>query len=212
MESNDVSLYKLKSDKPYPIRILKYNNICIDENQVVSEFAETVSGRSESFPLTPVDTSELQTLIQAYETYMSAKKAYERAADTFWKSETGVRCKSYLAPDPPKQDRVLLETKIKELDRRLTKHSIQIKYRTVEVSGYNYIVAKYILIMYETQESPPRVFNDFVLRSINEHIIEEIPKVWTNKMALERKKEVELLYVSGNVLPPYRINDMNFIN
>lgn len=205
-----ISLYKLKSNKPYPIRLLKYNNTCIDENHEVSNISIPSSvSPSVSFPITHADNSEFQTLIHSYNEYMSAKLAYERAANAFWKSETGVRCASYLAPDPLKQDRTLLESKIKELDVQLAKQSIQVKYRNVEISGYTYILATYIIIMYETQAPPPQVFNDFILKSSNERIIEEIPKVWTNKTVLHRKKEFELLYVSGTMLPPYRYADMS---
>jgi hypothetical protein len=207
---NSISLYKIKSTQPYPIRVLKYDNTCIDENyEVTNSVIPASQSSSASFPISQDENTKFQTLIQSYNQYMSAKLAYERAADTFWKSEIGARCKSYLAPDPIKQDRGVLEAKIKELDRRLASQCIQIKYRNVEISGYNYIIIKYILIMYETQTPPPRFFNDFVRHTINEQVIKEIPKIWTNKVALECKKEVELVYISGNVLPPYRYTDMS---
>ena len=61
--------------------------------------------------------------------------------------------------------------------------------------------------MYETQ-GLQRTYNDFVLQTYNERIFDEIPKLWTNKMVIRRKKVVECVYVYGHVLPPYRLKDM----
>jgi hypothetical protein len=61
--------------------------------------------------------------------------------------------------------------------------------------------------MYESQTLPLRVAPDFVLQTIHERVVDEIPKLWTNKMIIRRKKIVECVYVSGHVLPPYRLKD-----
>lgn len=207
-----VSLHKHKSNKAYPIRILKVDNICIDENHVLSsapalQQAPQQPAPAETHSLSSAEKGDLDTLFESYRAFVAAKTAYETVAETFWKSSTGAKLETILAPDPPNCDRVLLHEKVQGLEWRLASCSIQIKNRHVDISGYNYIVASYTLLMYETQHIPRR-HNDFVLHTINEQILEEIPKLWTNKMIIQRKKLVDCVYVFGHVLPPYRLKDM----
>jgi hypothetical protein len=211
----ELALYFQKRSSPseplYPIRVLKYNNLCIDESQSISSPPTDVLPGSTS----PVDTrsldatqqSELNALLAAHAAFMEAKQVYESCVQRFWNSQTGALCASLLSPDPPAQDRDILYTKIKGLEARLQKDCLSVKRQTVEISGYNRIVAKYIVTMFETQD-PPRLYDEFVLYTWKSRTIEEIPKLWTNKMALERKKEMELVYVFGQLLPPYRLHDM----
>jgi hypothetical protein len=103
-------------------------------------------------------------------------------------------------------ERSLLYEKVHELERRLLRE-FQIKHKKVEIHGYNQIKASYTLIMLETQ-NPPKFVYDFQSQLLAERSVEEIPKLWTNKMALEMKKEVDVLYFQGHVLPPYRLSDM----
>jgi hypothetical protein len=197
----------------YPMRVLLYNNICIDETrQYTNRTAATQSATNEAHPLGPDMTRDADALVAAHAVFMEAKAAYERATAQFWSTPTGDAFQAILAPDPSELDRAILASKTRELDARLSTHAVGgIRYRNVEYSGYNRIVAKYVFIMYEVQD-PPRFFNDFVLQTLNVRVFDEIPKVWTNKMALERKKEVELVYVCGRVEPPYRLADARVIN
>lgn len=193
---------------PYYTRILQYKSLFVDESQHVytESGTETLRPLVETRPISDTQQAELNALEEAYNTFMDAKRVYESAVDTFWKSETGMLCKSILVPDPATQDRMLLREKIKELEARLVKSCLCIKHQTIEISGYNHIHATYVVIMYEDIE-PPHHYADFRLVSWNSRTLEEVPKLWTNKMALERKKEMELVYVFGDVLPPYRIRD-----
>jgi hypothetical protein len=201
-----VSLYKKLSDKPYPIRVLKYDNMCIDETKEIYLADDTSMSPIETHTLTASEHTELNTLIDSYKVLLDAKQKYELAAMAFWKSETGHKCQALFAPDPSTLDRTLLQEKVNELERRLLR-TFQIKYKNIEFVGYNQIKARYVLIMLETM-NPPKHVHDFQLYVLGERSVEEIPKLWTNKMALEMKKEVEVLYVQGNILPPYRLTDM----
>ena len=202
-----VSLHKRKSTKPYPIRILKIDNICIDEEHNLSSPPPEPEPAAETHTLSESEKTDLNTLFESYRAFIVAKKTYEAAAETFWKSHTGVQLDTILNPDPLVFDRVALQEKKRILESRLASLSIQIKNSQIDISGYNYIVAKFTLLMYETQHIP-RIYNDFVLDSIHERILDEIPKLWTNKMIIQRKKLVECVYVYGHVLPPYRLKDM----
>lgn len=190
-------------------RIIQYKNLLIDESQKV--YIEPKDETSllplvETRPVSDINHAELNALEEAYKTFMEAKRVYESLIDKFWKSETGTLCKSILVPDQPKQDRALIHEKIKELETRLMKSCLSLKYQNVDISGYNHIRVTYVVTMFEAQE-PPIFYADFRLVSWKSKSIEEVPKLWTNKMALERKKEMELVYDFGNVLPPYRIHD-----
>jgi hypothetical protein len=203
-----VSLQIQKSNKQYPIRILKYNNICIDENHVMYPTVDdTTVTPIETHALSSDEKDGLEELYESYKAFQAAKSAYEAVSETFWKNAVGTKLKSILVPDPLCYDRTLLQDKIKAFEYQLFKHIIQIKTRSVDISGYNYIVVKYVLIMYESHILPLRVAPDFVLQTIHERVVDEIPKLWTNKMVIQRKKIVECVYVSGHVLPPYRLKD-----
>ena len=206
-----VSLHKQKSDKPYPMRILKIDNICIDEDHGLSQIPTKLQSPSETHTLLPAEKADLDRLFESYRAFQAAKEAYDAAAETFWKSPTGSKLETILAPDPPACDRDPLYEKIRVLESRLAATSIQIKNSNVEISGYNYIIATYTLLMYEVQHIPRR-YNDFILHTIHERIVDEIPKLWTNKMVIQRKKIVDCVYVYGHVLPPYRLNDINTEN
>jgi hypothetical protein len=203
-----VSLQIQKSNKQYPIRILKYNNICIDENHVMYPTVDdTTVTPIETHALSSDEKDGLEELYESYKAFQAAKSAYEAVSETFWKSAVGTKLKSILVPDPLCYDRTLLQDKIKAFEYQLFKHIIQIKTRSVDISGYNYSVANYVFVMYESQTLPLRVAPDFVLQTIHERVVDEIPKLWTNKMIIQRKKIVECVYVSGHVLPPYRLKD-----
>ena len=206
-----VSLHKQKSNKPYPIRILKVDNICIDEEHVLSQ-AQAPTPQTpqpppaETHTLSTAEKTDLDTLFESYRVFIAAKSTYDAATQVFWKSATGAKLETILNPDPPASDRAPLYEKTKILESRLAASCIQIKNRRIEISGYNHIVATFTLLMYETQNLP-RNYNDFVLHTINERIIDEIPKLWTNKMVIQRKKVVDCVYVHGHALPPYRVKD-----
>jgi hypothetical protein len=203
-----VSLQIQKSNKQYPIRILKYNNICIDENHVMYPTVDdTTVTPIETHALSSDEKDGLEELYESYKAFQAAKSAYEAVSETFWKSAVGTKLKSILVPDPLCYDRTLLQDKIKAFEYQLFKQVIQIKSRSVDISGYNYIVVKYVLIMYESHILPSRVSHDFVLQTIHERVVDEIPKLWTNKMIIQRKKIVDCVYVSGHMLPPYRLKD-----
>ncbi len=202
-----VSLQIQKTNKPYPIRILKYNNICIDENRKLFPVVDDAAViTTETHTLSSEEKDKLEELYESYKIFQVAKTAYDAAIETFWKSATGAKLESIIVPDPPCFDRALLHEKIKTFEAQLCKHAIQIKSRSVDISGYNYIVVKYVLIMHESQ-ALPFVSPDFVLQTIHERVVDEIPKLWTNKMVIQRKKIVECVYVSGHMLPPYRLKD-----
>lgn len=203
-----VSLHIQKSNKQYPIRILKYNNICIDETHTLSPDSDTTATPIETYTLSSDEKGDIDALYESYKVFQAAKSAYDAAVETFWKSSIGNKLETILVPDPPCYDRVLLHEIIKAFEYQLFKHAIQIKSKSTDISGYNYIVAKYSLLLYETQ-TVPRVCGDFVLHTIHERVVDEIPKLWTNKMIIQRKKIVECVYVSGHVLPPYRLKDIN---
>jgi cytochrome oxidase Cu insertion factor (SCO1/SenC/PrrC family) len=196
---------------------LKVDNICIDEHHTVSisldpespttALVKTETQQTETHALTPTEKSDIDALFESYRIFMNAKSAYEAAAELFWKSPTGTKLETILAPDPQFYDRAELREKIKILESRLASISLQIKNNKTDISGYNHIVATYTLLMYETQ-SPPRTYNEFALQTCNERIIDEIPKLWTNKMIIQRKKIVDCVYIYGHVLPPYRLNDI----
>ena len=209
-----VSLYKHKSNKPYPVRILKIDNICIDEDHVLSPDPlpphtpqHPTQPPAETHILSPTEKADLDRLFESYRAFIAAKEAYDATSETFWKSPTGSKLETILAPDPPACDRAALHEKTRALEARLASGCIQIKTRHVEISGYNYIRATYTLLMYETQNVPHK-YSDFVLHTIHEHILDEIPKLWTNKMVIQRKKLVDCVYVYGHMLPPYRLQDM----
>jgi hypothetical protein len=210
MEPN-VSLHKYKSNKPFPIRILKVDTICIDEEHNLSSSTSSpepaAAAAAETHILTSTEKADLDTLFESYRAYVAAKNAYESAANAFWKSPTGMKLETILAPDPPASDRTPLNEKTRALESRLAAICIQIKHRHIEISGYNYVVAKYTILMFETQ-TLPRVYSDFVLHTFHERILDEIPKLWTNKVTIQRKKIVDCVYVYGHVLPPYRLKDM----
>ena len=191
------------------MRVLRYKELYIDECNTITDSDESMrlSPSLESIAIHDVNQAELNLLTESYNKYSEAKQVYESALNSFWKSDTGALCRSILMPEPATQDRELLREKIKELETRLHKSCICIKYKSIEISGYDHIRATYIVKMFEV-EDPPQVYGDFRLSSWRTKPIEEIPKLWTNKMALEQKKEMELVYVFGNVLPPYRIQDM----
>lgn len=201
-------MYKQKSNKAYPMRILKIDNICIDEDHGLSPQTQTPHGLpAETHTLSSTEKADLDRLFESYRAFIAAKEAYDAAAQTFWKSPTGSKLETILAPDPPVSDRAQLQEKTRVLETRLASGCIQIKTRNVDISGYNYIKATYTLLMYETQNVPHK-YNEFALYTIHEHILDEIPKLWTNKMVIQRKKLVTCVYVYGHVLPPYRLKDM----
>lgn len=198
---------RLDSSNVYPLRILKYDNMYIDElHQLSPAVSDEGNLQVETQALTDTQQAEFNTLLAAHDAFIEAKQIYMSAVDTFWKSKTGALCVSMLAPDPDTQDRAILYLKIKELETRLQKTCLSIKHQNVEFYGYNCICARYVVTMLETQE-PPHIFAEFRLESWKSKPLEEFPKIWTNKMALDRKKEMELIYVYGHVLPPYRISD-----
>jgi hypothetical protein len=201
------SLHKCKSNKPYPIRILKVDNICINEDYIMSLSQTPLPAPVETHTLSISEKADLDILFESYRVYIAAKLAYEAAVKTFWKSSIGAKFETILAPDPPACERAPLFEKTKVLETFIASACIQIKNQQVDVSGYNYVVVSYILLMYETQTLPQN-YNDFVLHTINERILVEIPKVWTNKMVIPLKKVVKCVYVYGHVLPPYRLKDM----
>jgi hypothetical protein len=189
------------------MRVLKYNNICIDETKEIRlESSDDTVSPIEIHTLSESEQTDLDTLIDSYKLYLEAKQKHEEVASNFWKSETGKKCQIMFAPDPPAMERSLLYEKVHELERRLLRE-FQIKHKKVEIHGYNQIKASYTLIMLETQ-NPPKFVHDFQSQLLAERSVEEIPKLWTNKMALEMKKEVDILYFQGHVLPPYRLSDM----
>lgn len=209
-----MSLY-IQKTKEYPIRILKYNNICIDENHMISPVVFPVVTDAppikliETHILNSEEKDELEGLYESYKLFQVAKSAYAAASETFWKSPTGSKLETILVPDPSCYDRSKLHDMIKTFEVQLFKHIVQIKRRTVDISGYNYIIAKYSLVMYESHRMPLRLPN-FVLQTINERVLDDIPKLWTNKMVFQRKKIVDCVYVSGHVLPPYKLKDVLF--
>lgn len=208
-----IHLYRIPSINPYPMRILKIDNICIDENHnLMRAHAVDLSGacavEEETQSLSKSEKTNLDELFEVYKTYINAKKAYETAAAAFWKTESGQKMEKILCPHPKLHDRPPLYEKVKILETYLSSLALEIKNRHVDISGYNYIVASYTLIMYETQEIPD-TFNDFVLHTFTMRVYEEIPKLWTNKMVQNRKKIVQCVYVFGHVLPPYRLADVS---
>jgi hypothetical protein len=202
--------------KQYPIRLLKYNNICIDENHnvitVINDVATTPTKLIETYRLISEEKDELERLYESYKIFQAAKSAYDAASETFWKSAVGAKLETILVPDPMCYDRGQLHIMIKTFESQLFKHILQIKNKTLDISGYNYIIAKYILVMYESDNIPLRFEPDFVLQTINERRLDEIPKLWTNKTVFQHKKIVDCVYVSGHVLPPYRLKDSALIN
>lgn len=189
------------------MRILKIDNICIDEDHGLSQMPTKLQSPSETHTLSPAEKADIDRLFESYRAFQAAKEAYDAAAEGFWKSPTGSKLETILAPDPPACDRAQLHEQIRILETRLASTCIQIKTRHVDISGYNYIVASYTILMYETQNVPHK-YNDFVLHTIHERVLDEIPKLWTNKMIIQRKKLVTCVYVYGDVLPPYRLKDM----
>ena len=206
-----VSLYKQKSNKAYPMRILKIDNICIDEDHELSPSSQTPQtppmSPAETHTLSSTEKADLDRLFESYRAFIAAKESYDATSEAFWKSPTGAKLETILAPDPPAIDRAPLHEKTRALETRLASGCIQIKTRHVDISGYNYITANYTLLMYETQNVPHK-YNEFALNTIHERVLDEIPKLWTNKMVIQRKKLVTCVYVYGHVLPPYRLKDM----
>jgi hypothetical protein len=85
MESS-VSLQIQKSNKQYPIRILKYNNICIDENHVIYPTVDdTTVTPIETHTLSSDEKDGLEDLYESYKAFQAAKSAYEAVSETFWK-------------------------------------------------------------------------------------------------------------------------------
>ena len=206
---------QIQKTKQYPIRILKYNNICIDENHNVSPVIDDVATPTkliETHTLISEEKDELERLYESYKVFQAAKSAYDAASETFWKSAAGYKLETILVPEPMCYDRGQLHIMIKTFEAQLFKNILQIQNKTLEISGYNYVIAKYSLVMYESHNIPLRFAPDFVLQTINEHRLDEIPKLWTNKTVFQHKKIVDCVYISGHVLPPFRLKDSALIN
>jgi hypothetical protein len=165
----------------------------------------------ETHTLNSEEKDDIEGLYESYKLFQVAKSAYDAASETFWKSPTGTRLETIIVPDPLCYDRGKLHDMIKTFEAQLFKHIVQIKSRTVDISGYNCITAKYSLVMNESHIMPLNV-PDFVLQTISERVLDDIPKLWTNKMVFQRKKIVDCVYVSGHVLPPYRLKDTALID
>lgn len=207
MESTSTFVYLQKHPTDlYPSRVLQYKNVYIDETCAIVSPPSSNAICAYKFEINVQNnTTEFNTLLESYNKYMEAKNAYESAANDFWKSELGKTFEKCLKPDPPIQDRSLIHLEIKKFEEYLELKSIEIKSKYVDISGYNYTKLRYVAIMYETQD-PPTNIHGFSLQTwyFSRNII---PSVWSNKKN-ESKKEVELFYIYGNILPPYKVSDL----